>query len=120
MVIKFIKTFGALTLLSSIVAFGKADTPSSTLKLAVVDIQAAILQTDEGKKAKANLEKDVELISAIAIAQAKTNPNIKNAVIVDNTENGMALSAFYKFLADETDWEIELFHNEQDARQWLE
>lgn len=60
MVIKFIKTFGALTLLSSIVAFAKTDTPSSTLKLAVVDIQAAILQTDEGKKAKSNLEKDVE------------------------------------------------------------
>ncbi len=64
-------------------------------------------------------EKDVEIISAITIAQAKTNPTIKNAVVVDATENGIALSAFYKFLADETAWDIELFSSEEDARQWL-
>ncbi|ARN74024.1 hypothetical protein [Oceanicoccus sagamiensis] len=64
-------------------------------------------------------EKDVEIISAIAIAQAKSNPAIKNAVVVDATDNGVALSAFYKFLADETAWDIELFSNEEEARQWL-
>ena len=64
-------------------------------------------------------ERDVEIISSIAIAQTKTNPHIKNAVVVDATDNGLAMSAFYKFLADETSWEIELFSNAEDARKWL-
>ena len=69
---KFLKIFTTLALLtsffsfakseseSSLVPFVKSKSESSSMKVALIDIQAAILQTDEGKKAKINLEKDVE------------------------------------------------------------
>jgi hypothetical protein len=76
----------------------------------------------DGSKVSENLHTDidVEILSSISRAQAISNPNLKNAVITDPSDKGLALSTFYKMLAEESSWEIELFHNEEDARKWVE
>ena len=64
-------------------------------------------------------EKDIEKLAALAVAHAKTNPKIRNALIMSSDESSQSLAAFYSFLAEEIDWDVELFHSEQEARDWL-
>ncbi|WP_101757834.1 hypothetical protein [Oceanicoccus sp. KOV_DT_Chl] len=64
---------------------------------------------------------DIEKISAITIAQSKTNPDVKNALVLSQNldEDDHTLGAYYQFLADATGWEIELFKTVSEARNWL-
>jgi len=64
-------------------------------------------------------ENDIKLISAVANAQSKTNPFIRNAVILNSSEDGQALAAYYQSLGESTGWDIELFKTEAEARSWL-
>jgi len=64
-------------------------------------------------------ENYIKLISAVANAQSKTNPFIRNAVILNSSEDGQALAAYYQSLAESTGWDIELFKTEAEARSWL-
>lgn len=64
-------------------------------------------------------ENDIVKISAIAKAQSMTNPFIKNAVVLNPSEDVQALAAYYKLLTKSTGWKIELFETENDARDWL-
>ncbi|WP_339065966.1 hypothetical protein [Teredinibacter turnerae] len=45
-------------------------------------------------------------------------PNAKSASIVNPDSTGNALVAWYKFLADDLSWEVEIFHNHQAAMAW--
>ena len=62
---------------------------------------------------------DVEKISAMAIAQSKTNSHIKNAIIMNANENSQTLTSYYQFLSESTGWDIQLFTTEDEARAWL-
>ncbi len=63
--------------------------------------------------------KDVEIISAISRAQSLSNPNLKNAVVLEPSDDGQAQAAFYKILTEVTGWQIKLFNTEAEARAWL-
>jgi hypothetical protein len=66
-----------------------------------------------------NTEKDIQILSAISIAQSASNPQIKNAIVLSKFETGQALASFYQMLAEDSGWKIELFHSEEEARRWL-
>ena len=81
-------------------------------------LRAIIIDASTLRETKVS-EKDIEKIAALTTALSKTNPRIKNAVVMAQDESSQSLSAFYKFLSDNIDWEVEIFHTEQEARQWL-
>ena len=62
---------------------------------------------------------DIEKMVSVVSALAKTNPGIKNAVVMGSNEAAQALVSFYQFLAEDIEWAIEVFTTEQDARAWI-
>lgn len=82
------------------------------------DIRKLIL---DGLSITRNLitDRDIEKFTAVAIGQSKSNPFIKNAVVLNASEDIFALAAYYQLLASSTGWEIELFKVESEARNWL-
>lgn len=64
-------------------------------------------------------EQDVNKLAAAARAIAKSNPRIRNAVIVGPSEDSQAIAAFYGFLAQDAPWKVELFRTRAEAEQWL-
>ncbi len=82
------------------------------------DIRELIL---DGFSISKNLitDKDIEVFTAMAIGQSKSNPYIKNAVVLNPTEELSALAAYYQLLGNSTGWEIKLFKTETEARNWL-
>ena len=53
------------------------------------------------------------------MANSKSNPNIKNAIVMAPDEASQSLAAFFTFLAEEIDWDVEIFHSEEEARLWI-
>lgn len=45
-------------------------------------------------------------------------PTAKSASIVNPDSTGNALVAWYKFLADDLTWDVEIFHNHESAEAW--
>lgn len=46
-------------------------------------------------------------------------PNVRNATVIRPDHTGNALMAFYKMLAEDLPWEIEIFHTMDEAYDWL-
>ncbi|WP_157117905.1 hypothetical protein [Oceanicoccus sagamiensis] len=62
---------------------------------------------------------DIEKMTSVAKALSKTNPGIKNAVVMGSNEAAQALVNFYQFLAEDIEWQVDTFTTEADARAWL-
>jgi hypothetical protein len=62
---------------------------------------------------------DVEKLVACIQAMAQTNPHVVNAVVLPRGETGQALVAFYVALTEDLPWRTEYFHDEADARNWI-
>ncbi|ARN73676.1 hypothetical protein [Oceanicoccus sagamiensis] len=82
------------------------------------DLRGIVLDVSQVKE-NLCVESDVVKVSAVAQAQAKTNPKIKNAIVLGANEESQAFTAYYQLLAESTGWDIEMFSSEQDARDWL-
>ncbi len=64
-------------------------------------------------------QEDVKTLIAIMKSICKICPNVKNAVVIRPDRSGNALVAFYKMLADDLPWDIEIFHSFEEAYQWF-
>lgn len=62
---------------------------------------------------------EVKELVAYLSAISKTCPKAKNATIVKRDNNGNALAAWYKLLADKLPWETEIFHTLDAAEAWI-
>ena len=62
---------------------------------------------------------DVRKIAAYDRAAAKTNPNMKVAVVTRAHENHTAYAALYDAELYDTEWEVSLFTCEEDALSWV-
>jgi hypothetical protein len=62
---------------------------------------------------------DIEKMIAASRALSKSNPKIKNAIIMGPDSDAQTLISFYKFLSEDIEWEVEVFKSEQEARRWL-
>ncbi len=82
------------------------------------DLRSIILDVS-GVKENLCTEQVIVKVSAVAKAQSKTNPGIKNAIVLGPNEESQAFTAYYQLLAESTGWQIELFSSEQEARDWL-
>ncbi len=64
-------------------------------------------------------EEDVKTLIAVMKSVTHICPYAKNAVVIRPDRSGNALVAFYKMLADDLPWHIEIFHNFEEAFQWF-
>lgn len=80
----------------------------------------AIIADATGIQHNIATDTDMEKMAAVSSALAKSNPNIRNAIIMSPDESAQALVSFYQFLAGTIEWEIEIFHSEQEARDWAQ
>ena len=62
---------------------------------------------------------DIERMASATKALSKSNPNIRNAVIMGPVDDAQTLIAYYQFLSEEVEWEIEVFKTEYEARAWI-
>lgn len=65
-------------------------------------------------------QEDVKTLVALMKSTCQICPRVKNAVVIRPDRSGNALVAFYKMLADDFPWEIEIFHKFEDAYDWFE
>ncbi len=61
---------------------------------------------------------DVKHLVACLRSIAQLCPNAKNASVVNLNDAGVSLTAWYKFLAEDLAWKIEIFHDIEEARNW--
>ncbi len=62
---------------------------------------------------------DVRKIAAFDRAAAKTNPNMKVAVVTRADESHSAFAALYDAELYESNWEVNIFTCEQEAMDWV-
>ncbi len=65
-------------------------------------------------------EEDVKALIAVMKSVTHICPYAKNAVVIRPDRSGNALVAFYKMLADDLPWNIEIFHSFEEAFQWFD
>jgi len=65
------------------------------------------------------VEDDVRTLVAIMKSVCQICPHAKNATVIRPDSTGNALVAFYKMLADDLDWDIEIFHSFEEAYTWF-
>ncbi len=70
------------------------------------------------KHSKVNQE-DVKTLIAVMKNVTHICPYAKNAVVIRPDRSGNALVAFYKMLADDLPWNIEIFHSFDAAFDWF-
>lgn len=58
---------------------------------------------------------DVKELVACLISISRICPKAANATIVRRNEDGMALAAWYRHLADMLPWKIDIFHSVEEA-----
>lgn len=58
---------------------------------------------------------DVKELIAFLNAVARCCPNAKNASIVNRNDTGLALVAWYRHLGETLPWQLDIFHDTQDA-----
>ena len=63
---------------------------------------------------------DVERLVACIGAITKSNPYIKNAMVLANNEESNALIGLYVFLASELTWQFETFSALTEAQMWVD
>lgn len=63
---------------------------------------------------------DVKTLIAMMRTICQICPRVKNATVIRPDESGNALMAFYKMLADDLPWEIEIFPDLESAYSWLD
>lgn len=61
---------------------------------------------------------DVRQLVACLRPISRICPNARNASIVNPDRSGNALIAWYKFLADDLSWKVDIFHSHQQAIDW--
>lgn len=65
-------------------------------------------------------EEDIKTLIAVMKSVCKICPHVKNATVIRPDRSGNALVAFYKMLADDLPWKIEIFHDFHAAFNWFE
>lgn len=63
--------------------------------------------------------KDIKTLVAVMKSICKGCPFVKNATVIRRDGTGNALVALYKMLIDETSWEVEIFHECEQAFDWF-
>lgn len=61
---------------------------------------------------------DIKQLVACLRSISQLCPNAKNACVVNRTEVDVSMTAWWKFLADDLSWEVEIFHSMEEARAW--
>lgn len=61
---------------------------------------------------------DIKQLVACLRSISQLCPNAKNACVVNRTEVDVAMTAWWKFLADDLSWDVEIFHTMEEARAW--
>lgn len=61
----------------------------------------------------------VESLISLSRIMSKSNPRIRNALVLNRDENTEALAALYTFLSSDLIWDVEMFHAVDTARSWV-
>ena len=61
----------------------------------------------------------LELV-AVLKSISKISPNAKNACVINPDKDGNALMAFYKMLADDLTWDVQIFNDYNSAFNWFD
>ncbi len=64
-------------------------------------------------------QEDIKALIAVMKSICKICPHAKNATVIRPDKTGNALVAFYKMLADDLPWKIEIFHDFDSAFRWF-
>ncbi len=65
-------------------------------------------------------QEDVRTLIAMMKNITQICPGVLNATVIRPDKTGNAMVAFYKMLADELPWTIEIFHSFEDAFAWFD
>lgn len=65
-------------------------------------------------------QENVRRLIAVMKAVCQVTPKVKNATVIKQDKTGNAIPAFYKMLADELPWQIEIFHSLEEAYDWFD
>lgn len=82
------------------------------------DLRGIIIDTLDITQNIASIE-HVESLISLSRTMSKSNPRIRNALVLNHDENTGALAALYTFLSEDLVWEVEMFHQLNDARRWV-
>ena len=82
------------------------------------DLRGIIIDTLEITDNVAEAQHVDSLVSLSRI-MSKSNPRIRNALVLNRDENTEALAALYTFLATDLVWDVEMFHAVDAAREWV-
>ena len=63
--------------------------------------------------------KDIKTLVAVMKSICKGCPFVKNATVIRRDGTGNALVALYKMLIEETSWQVEIFHECEEAFDWF-
>ncbi len=63
---------------------------------------------------------DIKHLVACLRSISKLCPHAYNASVLNKDETGVALTAWYKYLADDLSWHVELFYDIDEARAWYD
>ena len=58
---------------------------------------------------------DVQELIACLIPMSKLCPNVRHASVVKRNDTGVGLAAWYRHLAYKISWDIDIFHNTEEA-----
>lgn len=61
----------------------------------------------------------IDSLISLSRIMSKSNPRIRNALVLNHDENTEALAALYTFLANDLIWDVEMFHAMSLARHWI-
>ncbi len=81
------------------------------------DLRAIVIDTLEITDNTAKPE-HVESLISLSRIMSSTNPQIRNALVLNHDENTEALAALYTFFADDLVWEVKMFHCLEEAKSW--
>ncbi|CAA0110667.1 Uncharacterised protein [BD1-7 clade bacterium] len=82
------------------------------------DLRGGIIDTIDISENIADIT-HIEKLVAISRVMSKSNPRIRNAIVLNEDETTGALAALYTFLGNELVWDVEMFHTMTDARSWV-
>lgn len=61
---------------------------------------------------------DIKQLVACLRSASRLCPHAKNASVIRMNDTSTALLGWYKFLADDLSWDVEVFQTEEEARTW--
>lgn len=61
---------------------------------------------------------DIKQLVACLRSASRLCPHAKNASVIRLNDTSTALLGWYKFLADDLSWDVEVFQTEEEARAW--